>query len=171
MKNILFNLKNKDFDTRVIVLDYLRKQLSTGKYYSGRYENPKENVEEYFRFEQGVVEIWYKIPLDLFENFTKQVFKDKNGSNINIKIGRTIYLQEDAHTDNPKYYKSFIDNYSITLNPNLSINYNRDKKQVWKMLRADSLLGFNRIKNNRIDNNIVFDFTSVDKFIDTNQHI
>lgn len=169
--NVLFNLKNKDFPTRISVLDFLKRELETNTYYSGRYNNSMNNGNEYIRFHNGSVEVWILIPMDLFNKLLKQTFKSRNGQTLNIQIGNTIYLQENAETDNPTYSKMTIQSPTYTINSDFIINYDIPKTTVYKARRGNSMSGFIRIKDNIAENGFVFEFIPVKQGAADNQHI
>lgn len=169
--NILFNLKNKDFQTRITVLDYLRRQLVMNDYYDGRYGDSMNNGNEYIRFHNGSVETWVLIPQDLFDVFVKQTFKSRSGEILNIKIGKTIYIQDDVNTPTPIYHKMVIQSPSYNIRPDFKISYSNVKTQVYKTRRSNSMSGFIRIMDNIKENGFVFDFTIVPQGSAENQHI
>ena len=167
--NVLFNLRNKDYQTRVILLEYIRRELSTGKYYAGRYSDPIDNANEYFRLDQSAIQAWYLVPQDLFDNMIKQTFKRRDGSQIELLINKMVYLQEDAHTDNPTYYSMSLQ--SVKFNKNSIVNYNVSKKRLYKVRKTNSLNGFMKITNRIGGNETSFDFSEIDLLAEKDQHI
>lgn len=168
--NILFNLRNKDYQSRIIILDYLRRELSTGKYYAGRYSNPIDNGNEYFRLDRGSLQSWVLIPKDLFDLLITKTFKARDGSIIDMKIDRSIIIQEDAHTDNPKYYKMSIGGHSVKFNSNFKVDYSKPKTILYKVRKSNSLGGFIKITNT-VSEDATFDFSTIEKMAENNQHI
>ena len=170
MMNVMFNLGNRDYQSRIIILDFIRKELSTGKYYAGRYSNPIHNGNEYFKIDGNNLQTWILIPQDLFDLLITKTFKARDGSIIDIKIDRAIYLQEGAETNAPKYYKMNISNHDIKFNSNFKVDYSKPKTILYKTRKAKSLGGFLKITNTSGDDT-AFDFSIVDYMADNNQHI
>lgn len=169
MMNILFNLKNNRYHHRVMILDYLRKEMSTGKYYGGRYSNSMDNINEYFKIEHNRLQSWILIPQDLFDIFITKTFKARDGSIINISLGRTIYIQDMRDLNNPAYYTLSAKNRTMNISTDFKIDYSNLKSKVYKIKKAKSIGGFVKITNS--DEPDVFDFSPIDMMADNNQNI